>query len=142
LVKTYLYLLAIILSGWLCLVMACSSTMLRGTVLTADNRPGTNLEIKVSAELDSHIIKTTKVNPKTGSFILKGLESNKSYKIIAECSKDETKAVAENVYLDKGKNELQSNKNLTLPIRTTAPASTDTSSPPPSDKGGSKFDSP
>jgi len=139
--KIYQNLVAIIFGSFLCLVMACSSTMLRGTVLTSENQPATNLEIEVSAELDSEVIKTTKVNKTNGIFILKGLEPNSSYKIIAECKKDETKAVAENVYINKGKNQLRSNK-LILPTHITPSAEKDTSSRIPPEQGTIVPDSP
>jgi hypothetical protein len=130
--RTYAKIEALAYMLCLCLILACASTQLQGQVWTVDKEPAKNLKIVVKAEPGG---KFAYVDKQNGSFLLKGLVPNTAYAITAICEEDNTKARVENVYINKGKNELQSNKMLILATHIEAPASADTSSPAEPGKG-------
>jgi len=130
--RNYAKIEALVFMMWLCLVLACASTQLQGRVWTTEKEPAKNLRIVVKADPGG---KFAYVNKQNGSFVLKGLEPNTAYAITAVCEEDNTRARVENVYINKGKNELQPNKMLILATHITPPASADTSSPPDPGKG-------
>lgn len=130
--RNYAKMEALVLMLWLCLVLACASTQLQGRVWTTEKEPAKNLKIVVKAEPGG---KFAYVNKQSGGFVLKGLEPNTAYAITAICEEDNTRARVENVYINKGKNELQPNKMLILATHITPPASADTSSPAEPGKG-------
>ncbi len=130
--RNYAKIEALVLLMWSCLVFACASTQLHGQVWTPEKEPAKNRRIVVKAEPGG---KFTYVDKQNGSFVLKGLEPNTAYAITAECEEDNTRARVENVYITKGRNELQSNKMLILATDIMAPASADTSSPAEPNKG-------
>lgn len=96
----------------LSLFSGCAVTQLHGTIYTADKEPAKNLKILVKAEPGNRSTYTRK----DGSFILRGLEPNTAYSIIATCEADNTTVRVENIYIKKGKNLLPENKILILAI--------------------------
>jgi len=107
---------------FLCFISACASTRLQGVVYTPDKERASG-KILIKAEPGG---KSTWIK-EDGSFILKGLEPNTVYNVIAICEKDNTRAQVENVYIEKGKNELPENKMLILAVRIPTEAREDTS---------------
>ncbi len=114
----------------LCFISACASTRLQGVVYTPDKERATG-KILVIAEPGG---KSTWIK-EDGSFILKGLEPNTVYDIIAICEKDNTRARVETVPIKKGNNELPENKMLILAVRIPTEAREDTSKIDPGSKG-------
>jgi hypothetical protein len=135
--KDYVGAKLLVLLVFLCFLSACASTRLQGVVYTPDKERASG-KILIKAEPGG---KSTWIK-EDGSFILKGLEPNTVYSIMAICETDNTRARVENVYIEKGKNDLPENKMLILAIRIPTEAIQDTSKDMDKGKGKVKPEKP
>ncbi|MFQ6033039.1 MAG: hypothetical protein ACE5K2_08980 [Candidatus Zixiibacteriota bacterium] len=116
---------------FLCFFSACAKTQLCGSVYTPDKEPARGLKVLIKAEPGG---KSTRLK-EDGSFILKGLKPNTIYRIEAICEADNTRARVDNIYIEKGKNQLPENKMLILATHIPTEAREDTTKPIDPGKG-------